>query len=198
MKKIYLFLSLTIVYFSVIAQSDLKPFKVDVSVGYAIPGGTGAKSGVLFVVEPKYAVISNLALGLRMEVAVVARFSGYDADGYPNDASMKASGSYLATGDYYLTDNYIFRPFVGAGAGIFRLASVEVNSNGDGVSTSTKFGGMIRAGIEVSHFRLGVEYNLVSKTTFQGYNSIRELTTLTSQNGYIGLKLGVCFGGGRR
>jgi len=198
MKKIYLFLSLAIVSFSALAQSDLKPFKVDVSVGYAIPGGSGSKGGVLFVVEPKYAVMPALSVGLRMEGAVVARFSGYDADGYPNDASVKASGSYLATGDYYFTDNYIFRPFAGAGVGIFRLASVEVNSTGDGVSASTKFGGMIRAGVEVSHFRLGVEYNIVPETKFQGYNSNGDLTELTSKNGYIGLKIGVCFGGGRR
>jgi opacity protein-like surface antigen len=198
MKKIYLFLSLTILCFSAIAQSDLRPFKVDLSVGYAIPGGSGSKGGVLFVVEPKYAVISNLSVGLRMEGAVVARFSGYDPDGNATDVSVKASGSYLATGDYYFTDNYMFRPFAGAGAGIYRLGSVELNSTGDGVSASTKFGGMIRAGVEVSHLRLGVEYNLVPKTTFQGYNSNGELTTLTSQNGYIGLKLGVCIGGGRR
>src|SRR6266498_2441038 len=108
MKKIYLFLSLAIVSLSAIAQSDLKPFKVDVSVGYAIPGGSGSKGGVLFVVEPKYAVMPALSIGLRMEGAVVARFSGYDVDGYANDISVKASGSYLATGDYYFTDNYVF------------------------------------------------------------------------------------------
>jgi outer membrane protein X len=197
MKKIYLLLSLTLVFFSAIAQSNLKPFKVDVSVGYAIPGGSGAKGGVLFVVEPKYAVMPALSLGLRMEAALVARFSGYDVDGYATDASVKASASYLATGDYYFTDNYSFRPFAGAGAGIFRLASVETNSTGDGVSASTKFGGMIRAGIEVSHFRLGLEYNLVPKTTFSGYDSNGDPATLTSKNGYIGVKLGVCFGGGR-
>jgi outer membrane protein X len=47
-------------------------------VGYAIPAGTGAKGGVLFAVEPKYAVIPNLSLGVRFEGAVMARFAGYD------------------------------------------------------------------------------------------------------------------------
>ena len=37
------------------SESELKPFKIDVSFGYAIPGGSGAKGGVLFAVEPKYA-----------------------------------------------------------------------------------------------------------------------------------------------
>jgi hypothetical protein len=197
MKKIsLLFAFAAIVSFSSFAQSDLKPFKVDLSVGYAIPGGSGSKGGVLFVVEPKYAVMSALSLGLRMEGAVIARFGGYDADGYPNDISVKASGSYLATGDYYFTDNYHFRPFAGAGAGIFRIAGVEVTSTTGAVSASTKFGGMIRAGAELSHFRLGIEYNIVPNTTFSGFNSNGDPATLTSKNGYIGLKIGVCFGGG--
>ena len=82
------------------AQKDLKPFKVDVSVGYAIPGGEGAKAGVLFAVEPKYAVIPNLSAGIRFEAAVVARFSGYNENGDAIEGSVKGSGSYLLTVDY--------------------------------------------------------------------------------------------------
>ncbi|MBS1602761.1 MAG: hypothetical protein JST42_08845, partial [Bacteroidetes bacterium] len=53
------------------AQTGIfKPFKVDVSFGYAMPAGSGAKGGVLFAVEPKYAVLDQLAVGLRMEAAV--------------------------------------------------------------------------------------------------------------------------------
>ena len=188
----------TIVSFSAIAQSDLKPLKVDLSVGYAVPGGSGAKGGVLFVVEPKYAVMPALSLGLRMETAVIARFGGYDPEGNPSDLSVKASGSYLATGDYYFLDNYSFRPFAGAGAGIFRIAGIEVNSSTGTISSATKFGGMVRAGVELSHFRMGIEYNIIPKTTFSGYDSNGDPATLTSKNGYIGLKLGVCFGGGRK
>ena len=201
MKKVYLFLTLgTILSFSAIAQeSDLKPFKVDVSLGYAIPGGSGAKGGVLFAVEPKYAVMPVLSVGLRMEAAVVARFSGYDEDGYPMDADVKASASYLATGDYYFSENYSFRPFAGAGAGIFTLGSASVSGNGSGsVGVGSKFGGMIRAGIEVSHFRLGVEYNLIPNTTLDGYDSNGDPAKVTSKNSYIGIKLGVCLGGGPR
>jgi outer membrane protein X len=197
---------LAIVFFSSVLsysansqESDLKPFKVDVSLGYAIPGGKGAKGGVLFAVEPKYALINAFSVGLRMEGAVVARFSGYDQNGQPMDASVKASGSYLVTGDYYFTDNYSFRPFAGAGAGIFTLASVEVNSTSGEVSGGSKFGGMVRAGIELSHFRLGLEYNIVPKTTFTGYDENGEVTSgLTSKNGYMGIKVGVCIGGGKR
>ncbi len=198
MKKVYLFLSLTILCLSAIAQSNLRPFKVDLSVGYAIPGGSGSKGGVLFAVEPKYSVMPALSLGLRMEGAVIARFGGYDADGYPSNVSVKASGSYLATGDYYFRDNYTFRPYAGAGVGIFRIAGVEVNSTTGAVSAATKFGGLVRAGVELSHFRMGVEYNIVPNTTFSGFDNNGDPATLTSKNGYIGLKLGVCIGGGRK
>lgn len=201
MKNKFLILALgAMTSFSAMAQSktDLKPFKVDVSLGYAMPGGTGAKSGVLFAIEPKYAVISNLSLGLRMEAAVIARFSGYNDEGTVNSASVKAAGSYLATGDYYFSDNYSLRPFAGAGAGIFSLASAEFDSDQGAISGGTKFGGMIRTGIEMKHFRLGVEYNIVPKTTFTGFDDNGNEAKLTSKNGYLGIKLGVCIGGGPR
>ena len=176
-----------------------KPFKVDVSVGYASPAGEGSKGGVLFAVEPKYAVIPNISVGLRMEAAVMARFNGYDEYGNTTDASVKGAGSYLVTGDYYFMNNYSFRPFAGVGAGIFSIASVEVNSTSGEISGGSKFGGMARAGFEAGHFRLGIEYNIVPKTTFDGYDENGSFTTgLTSNNSYLGIKLGVCIGGGRR
>lgn len=182
---------------SAVAQSSLRPLKVDLSIGYAVPGGTGSKGGVLFVIEPKYAVIPQLSLGLRMEAALIARFGGYDAEGNPNNVDVKGSGSYLATGDYYFVNNYALRPFAGAGVGLYRIAGVEISSNTDGVSTASKFGQMIRAGVELSHVRLAVEYNIVPSTTFSGYNSSGEPATLTSKNSYVGFKVGVCLGGGR-
>lgn len=197
MKKNCLLLILgTSMSFYAIAQSDHKPFKVDVSAGYAITSGSGSKGGALFVVEPKYAVMPNLSLGLRLETAVVARFDGYDQNGDPQNVNVKASASYLATGDYYFNDNYSFHPFAGAGAGIFTLASASSNSYG--VATGSKFGGMIRAGIEVSHFRFGIEYNIIPTTTFTGFDNNGDPATLTSKNSYIGIKLGVCLGGGSR
>jgi outer membrane protein W len=199
MKKLYLGLSLMLAAAVAVAQSGHKPFKVDVSVGYAIPGGTGAKGGVLFAIEPKYAVIPNLSVGLRFEGAVVARFAGYDAEGNVNDVSVKASGSYLATADYYYPTHSVIRPFSGVGTGIFSIASATVNSSSGNVSAGSKFGAMIRSGVEISHFRFGVEYNLVPKTKFDGYDSQGNPTTgLTSSNSYVGIKIGVCFGGGRQ
>ena len=178
---------------------NLKPFKVDLSIGYAIPGGEGTKGGIVLAVEPKYAVIPNLAVGLRMEGAIIAKFSGYDENGNAMNTKVKAAGSYLATGDYYFTNNYALRPFAGAGAGIFSLAGIEVNSSSENISGGSKFGGMVRGGIEAGHFRLGLEYNIVPKTTFEGYDSDGNYVTgLTSSNNYMGIKIGAFIGGGRK
>lgn len=167
------------------AQSTVfKPFKVDLSMGYAVPGGSGSKGGVLFAIEPKYAVNNNLALGLRIEGAVMARATT-DASGQTVSGDVKASGSYLATADYYFNTNK-FRPFAGLGAGIYSNAAVAVN-NGTAesdVAASTKFGAAPRVGFEYGHFRMGVEYNIIGKT-----GSIN--------NNYLGIKLGFCIGGGR-
>ena len=183
--------------FSSIAQKDLKPFKFDLSLGYAIPGGTGAKGGLIFAAEPKFAVIPQLSVGLRGEVAIMARGVSGVEDGY-DEVEVKASASYLATSDYYFTDNYNFRPFVGAGAGIYSLAATTVNeyeNEYDG-SSKTKFGGMVRGGLETRHFRFGVEYNIVPKTTYVDINGSGN--TLTTKNGYLGFKVGICIGGGPR
>jgi hypothetical protein len=163
------------------AQSTaFKPFKVDFAFGYAIPGGSGAKGGVLFAVEPKYGINDNISVGLRMEGAIMAR-----ATKNGEAAEVKASGSYLLTGDYYLNTND-FRPFVGVGVGLYSTAgaSVDVNSNTAEVSGGKKFGGMPRVGFEYKHFRAAVEYNLCGKSG-------------TINNNYLGIKLGFFAGGGR-
>lgn len=157
-----------------------KKFKVDVSLGYASPqesGGSGTKAGVLFVVEPKYAVMDELSVGLRMEGAVMANVS---SDGESGNA--KANYSYLATGDYYFSNNR-FRPFVGAGTGIYTFASVDLNDdvNLDNIPVSSKFGFMARGGFEYGHLRLGLEYNFVG-----------------DKMGYLGVKIGAVIGGGRK
>jgi len=199
MKKICLLLCIaTVVSLSAISQEDLKPFKFDLSLGYAIPGGKGAKGGVLFAAEPKYAVIPSLAVGLRMEVAVVARGTSNQEDNN-SEFEVKASGSYLLTADYYFTDNYSFRPFVGGGGGIYTLAAATVSEYDEEVNSSSaksKFGGLARAGFESRHFRFGVEYNFVPSTKFEDqYGSENNITT---KNGYLGIKVGICIGGGPR
>jgi outer membrane protein X len=203
MKKVYLIFCLAILCLSGSAQlkSNYKPFKFDIAVGYASPAGSGAKGGVLVALEPKYTFIPNLSVGLRFEAAVVARFSGYSPDGDALDVKLKASGSYLATGDYYipLPGSKFFRPFTGAGAGIFTIAGIEANSSGGSAAgAGTKFGGVTRAGFEIGHFRFAAEYNIVPSSKLSGYDANGNPAEITSKNSYLGVKIGAFIGGGRR
>lgn len=204
MKKTLLVSVFLLSLFLVHAQNGdrvFNPWKVDVSLGGAIPQGPGAKGGGLFVVEPKYAVIDQFWVGLRVETAVMARSYQF-SDGSSSSTNVSASGSYLATGDYYFTTEN-FRPFIGVGAGIYRLASVSIDENGNNngeIAAGVKFGGMARVGFEAGHFRLGIEYNLLPNTRLQvtDYTSSSpNLLNTTYKNNYLGIKLGIVFGGRR-
>jgi outer membrane protein X len=165
-----------------------KKFKVDISVGYASPSSSSISSqgskfngGALFAIEPKFAVIDPLAIGVRVETAVIAHI--YNNNNNSNNSNGKANLSYLLTADYYFTKSR-FRPFIGAGGGIYSTAAIDsntVNSNSSSVPYTSQFGFMARAGFELGHLRIGAEYNFVSNNA-----------------SYLGLKIGVCIGGGMK
>ncbi|HTR28280.1 MAG TPA: hypothetical protein VMH27_03360 [Puia sp.] len=173
---------------STISTRKFKVFKVDISGGYAIPQGSSASSagnsfsgGALFAIEPKFAVVDPLAIGIRVEAAVTAHL--YHGSTNSSNSTAKANLSYILTMDYYFTNNR-FRPFIGGGAGIYSTAEVDSTTTSNGIGSvpyTSQFGGMVRAGFEFGHLRIAAEYNFVANDA-----------------SYIGLKLGVCIGGGRR
>ncbi|ANE49343.1 outer membrane beta-barrel protein [Flavisolibacter tropicus] len=184
MKKVFLIGAFMAGAFFSNAQT-FKPFKVDLAAGYAVPSGKGSKGGVVLAIEPKYAINDNISLGLRMEAAITAR--GYVAsNGQEVSGDVKASASYLATGDYYFNTNK-FRPFAGLGVGIYSLASASVDmidEEATALDAGTKFGAAPRAGFEFGHFRTALEYNIVGKSG-------------DINNNYFSVKLGFFIGGGR-
>jgi hypothetical protein len=191
MKRIIITISSALMCLAVVAQSDssgrvFKPFKVDVSAGFALPlGGEGTKAGGLFAVEPKYGITDKFVLGLRMEIASMVRVLTTNT-GNEITGEGQGNGSFLLTGDFlFNTSN--FRPFVGLGTGYYSLASVDLESDytTQTIPSASKVGFMIRGGFETKHFRLGIEYNIVGSTDFSEHND------------YIGFKIGGFFGGGR-
>lgn len=166
-------------------SQNYKPFKVDLGLGFALPtsGGEGTKGGVAFTVEPHYRLSDQLAVGLRFEGAALAYVNSLELE--DADAEVSILSSYSATGEYYLKDSG-FRPFVGAGMGFFRSASVTLDESsiGNGPSTvipsSSKFGFFPRVGFEAGHFRMACEYNVIK------------------DGGYVALKIGAFIGGGRK
>ncbi len=184
MKKLFI-TALTlgaVIFANAQTERTFKPFKVDIALGYALPAGSGTKAGALFAIEPKYALNDNLALGLRMETALTAQ--GTVVNEEIKDGGVKASGSYLATADYYFNTNR-FRPFVGAGAGIYTNASANFDAQtSEDVQKGSRFGFAPRAGFEFGHFRTALEYNVAGKTATVNHN-------------YLGIKMGFFIGGGR-
>ena len=190
MRKLSLFVVTGCLFFAVMsvnAQIDYKPFRVDIGLGYAVVDGGG---GVLFNVEPKYAVIPQLSVGLKIEADLIVRDLVVSSTG--ETASAKAQGitSYLATADYHLMQNS-FRPFVGAGLGIYRIAAVSASASGSGTASAgvgegNNFGAMLRAGFDVSHFRLALAYNFAGKDE------------LDNKTGFFSITVGAYIGGGKR
>src|SRR5579872_208965 len=111
---------------STTSTSTYKAFKVDLGVGYAIPSvstGSGTKAGATFTIEPHYWLSDALAIGFRFEGAAL----GYEQNnGTTNKVKVSLLTSYCPSLEYYLS-NGGFRPFVGAGAGIFSQQSVAAS-----------------------------------------------------------------------
>ena len=194
--KNYLASLFMLVALSATAQ-EYKPFKVNLSVGYAKPLSGGVSGGVLFAVEPKYGVSDHVDIGLRLESAIVAR--GIQINGNTTTGDVGAFSSALLTGNYLFGTGNI-RPFLGAGIGVYSIGAggtVVINNNGQSPQTvdlvsATRFGGMIRGGIKAGHFVAAVEYNAAPTTS-----STTGTTRITHENAYLGVKVGFDIGGGR-
>ncbi|GHT18190.1 hypothetical protein AGMMS4956_21650 [Bacteroidia bacterium] len=145
-------------------------------MGYAVPFADGYDAGLLFYLEPKYEVVPQIAVGLRWEGALFA--------GATEGVSVSMSSGYYATGDYYFT-NSRFRPFAGVGLGAYSTGSASVTINDQTIKgdKETTFGALIRAGFDVSHFRLSASYNLA--TTKEMFH-------------FVSISLGFYIGGGKK
>ena len=195
MKKLFVVVILFCSILTVHAE-EFKAFRVDLGLGFAIPEDGG---GVILSFEPKYAVIPQLALGFRIEAAAMVQgIYNLTSEGYVKDdnASAKLNGSYLLTGDYYFT-NKKFRPFGGLGLGIYNLYGAEINGVSEeldlgAVEGKNNFGFMLRAGFDISHFRLSIEYNIAGKVKYEVSNN----ADLSSSYNYLGIKANVYIGGG--
>ncbi|HWD90475.1 MAG TPA: hypothetical protein VG367_20250 [Mucilaginibacter sp.] len=179
-------------------QSKFHKFKVDFTLGYAIPPSNSnnanakIKAGAEIVLEPHYRVSDAVAIGFRIAGAGLAYA---DTSGSGTGTSGKAHVSfiysYCPTIDLYLMHGG-FRPFIGGGAGIFNQGSINVSGDSQGTSNSgyvslgSKFGFFPRAGFEAGHFRISAEYNVVGNDA-----------NGNSQN-FAAFNIGFFFGGGRR
>jgi OmpW family len=182
MKKISVIMCLVLAAASSYAQ-DLKPFRFGIGTGYALAFGTGASGGLLIGFEPSYRLKDNFSVGVRGEFALIVRDVVAGASG-----TVATLGSWTVNGQYYIGDKTEgFRPFVGAGLGLYNGASIStttVTQAGtftiDSPSTSD-FGFYPRVGFDISHFTLNLDYNIVG-----------------NNGSYLGVRAAVQIGGGKK
>ncbi len=186
MVKKNLILIVMLLFFSFcFAQNDdheLKLYRHEISLGIAKPFNSGL--GFSFATEPKFAVIKKLAVGLRLEGLIWLDTDNQATLGY----SESFSYSLVPTVDYYFTKS-AFRPFVGVGYGLYfysKSSSYYENANNPGM--------LARVGFEAGHFRLGIQYNHITRNYKPNGNSSGHSVNW----GYFDLKLGVVIGSGNK
>jgi hypothetical protein len=195
MKKLTLLFTLCLIASVAASAQDFKKFRLATGLGYAIPGGEGAGGGVLWALEPGYRVNDALAVSLRIEGALIVRGFSEAVDGYSGDVA--GISSYTANGIYYLSNNK-FRPYVGAGVGIYSLAAVTMSANGTGAAAESKIGFYPRIGFDLGHFNVNLDYNIVGASEAIGTDFNGNITKYDVKNSYIGIRVGGFFFGGRQ
>lgn len=171
-----------------------KPFKVGIGIGYAQPGtGEGAAGGFLGYLEPAYRATDQVSVGLRLEGDFMVRgVKGITDRDISGDASSIASFS--LNSQYYFNNNDV-RPFIGAGVGLFSMTAVKFNTASndpdgvDDIGAETRFGFYPRIGVDINHFNLTLDYNVVPPTDVPGGGEVK--------NDFLGIKAGFSIGGGR-
>jgi hypothetical protein len=193
MKKIILAIIGILAFENGYSQEEGK-FRVGLDLGYAAP--TNGGGGIMFSIEPKYNIKDNMNVGLRIGGAGMAR--EVESDGITISGNLSANGSYVATYDYYFSrEGKTFVPYLGAGAGYYELANLEFDNVSSGsyqVDGNGKMGGLLRGGFEWSKFRMGLECNLVPKSTLKNTNGAN---VGSISNSYFGFHLGFYVGGGK-
>jgi hypothetical protein len=164
-KKLFIIFLLSFAFTVIANAQDYKKFKVELGLGVAL------NPGLLIALEPAYRIDDDLAIGLRIEGAMVLI----------DDGNFNYLRSYTLNGQYYLSDKR-YRWFMGTGLGLYNVSGDFI----DGVTSA--FGFYPRVGYDLGHSTLAFDYNFitVSKGSQVGTRS------------YLGLRVGFIFGGGHK
>lgn len=160
--------------------------------------GTSGRSGAGMVVEIKAYANDWLAIGGRVEVAMM--FGGvFGDDELPLDIAMAASG--LLKAEYYILPGQ-FRPFVSLGAGAYTLGSQRIDSgpNTTGINTQTGnyLGVAPQVGIDLWRVRLAATYNMIVGASLEYTETGPTRETNRLSRNYFSLEVSFRFGGRKR
>ncbi|HLF35965.1 MAG TPA: outer membrane beta-barrel protein [Cyclobacteriaceae bacterium] len=188
MRKIALLSAMLFVMATIVNAQNFKPIKIGFAVGYTAPSDGGG--GILFDLEPAYRINDAIAVGLRLESAAMARNVG------DTKASVSANVSYTINGIYYFTNSNV-RPYAGLGLGLYSLASVSVTTSTSGLAASNEFGLYPRLGIDLGHFNLNLDYNIIpsSEAIISTGTSPENIKII---NSFLGIRIGFFVFGGKK
>lgn len=174
-------------------------FRFQMDLGTAIPKNGGI--GALVNLEPQILIKDNLAFGLRLGVAGLAKDVTYYKIQNDFDGEVSANASMSGTLNYYFNrGNSRVAPYIGGGFGYYALSNIEIEDSNiaedevGSLEASFAWAPMIRAGVELGKFRMGVEYNFVPPSDLQ---NISGQVVGQAINQYFGFTLGFTLGGGR-
>ena len=195
MKNFLMSLVLLVCTSVVVNAQDYKPFKLGLGLGYTMPDGGG---GILFDIEPAYRLNDAIALGFRWESAAMAKKIGDD------EAEISGHSSYSLNAQYYLSSSTV-RPYIGLGFGLFQAASGLEGKYDASTGTveyttdkESKFGFYPRIGLDIGHFNINLDYNIISTTEAE---EIEEdglvIESPEIKNSYLGIRVGAFIFGGR-
>lgn len=175
----------------------------DVRVDVGVSGSSvriAKRNGTGMSVEIKGMANDNLAIGGRVEFAVM--FGGVigNEEEVPLDISMAASGILKAE---YLLGLGMFRPFVGLGAGGYTISSQTIAAGPDhsGIRSETGryFGVAPQIGFDLGRVRVAATYNAILGAQLELQQTVGnvERTRRLSQS-YLSLELSFQFAGGKK
>lgn len=198
MKKLFSLLVILLVMHTAYGQRA-GGFRFQMDLGAAVPKNGGI--GALVNLEPQILIKNNLAIGLRIGAAGLAKDVTYYDLSEDYEGEVSANSSLTATVNYYINNgNSRVAPYIGAGFGYFALSSVKLDDTDisedevGNLEADFAWAPMVRAGIELGKFRIGAEYNFVPTSNLQNVNGdvIGEAI-----NQYFGFTLGFFVGGGK-
>jgi hypothetical protein len=162
------------------AQYSYQPFRIDAGAGLSFPVSTFG-IGILGSIEPQYS-IGQFAIGARVEYHVENNATEEHGE------LVKYNSAMLLTGDYRFSSD-AYRPFVGVGFGSYLMAAdFAENDNAQYRFFGQSAGAMLRAGIDMSHFRFALQYHITGSKTYED---------LKVNFSYLALTIAVSIGGGK-
>jgi outer membrane protein X len=197
MKKTIVIMLSMLIILATSAQEKGK-IRVGLNAAMAIP-----QSGIGFAGDwdIRYNISNRMNAGIMFNSSLQAKDIKYSG-GLMTQFTFNGSTGYLAHGDYYFNKpGSIFASFVGGGIGMIEVGNIQMSSfqdnegiSGFAVSAEKKTQGLLRAGFEVGHFRVVLNYHIIPRSTLY---DLLDFSIGSTQNNFLGLSLGFYLGGGR-